>query len=170
MMTRRAEIPPNPASSRPLGRAACHRPYCASPADDRSLLPGHRRCGVFAGTAFAAAPIIPAPVSDTPREGRLRRPHGDQRAGQRRQALASARYLADLLERGRGLKLAIRRPEAGERAIVLNRQGPAGEAYKLDVGVRRITISSGGDAGLFYGAVTPLAAGDGRDGRYEGRR
>lgn len=122
----------------------------------RSLLLATAAAAMFAGTAFAAAPIIPAPVSDTPREGAFQldgrtvisAPANDA------QALASARYLADLLERGRGLKLAIREPKAGERAIVLNRQGPAGEAYKLDVGVQRITIASAGDAGLFYGAVS----------------
>lgn len=122
----------------------------------RSLLLATAAAAMFAGAASAAAPIIPAPVSDAPREGAFQL---DARAvisvpANDAQALASARYLADLLERSRGLQLAIRAPKAGERAIVLSRQGPAGEAYKLDVGAQRVTIASAGDAGLFYGVVT----------------
>ena len=99
---------------------------------------------------------MPAPVSDTPREGAyaldartvIAPAEGDA------QARASARYLANLLARSRGLRLAVRQPKAGERAILLARGGPQGEAYRLEVGPQAITISSMGDAGLFYGAVT----------------
>jgi hexosaminidase len=122
----------------------------------RSLLLATVAAAMFASASWAAAPIIPAPVSDTPREGAFQldertvisAPTNDA------QAQASARYLADLLLRSRGLKLAVRAPKAGERAIVLSRQGPTGEAYKLDVDGQRITIASAGDAGLFYGAVS----------------
>ncbi|MGH6998002.1 MAG: glycoside hydrolase family 20 zincin-like fold domain-containing protein, partial [Phenylobacterium sp.] len=115
----------------------------------RSLLLATAAAAMLATGASAAAPIIPAPVSDTPREGAfqldartvINAPANDA------QALASARYLADLLERSRGLKLAIRAPKPGERAIVLSRQGPAGEAYKLDVEGQRVSIASAGDAG-----------------------
>ena len=112
---------------------------------------------VIAGPAQAAgAPIIPAPVSDTPREGAFQltertvisAPAGDA------QAAASARYLADLISRSRGLKLAQRAPKPGESAIVLARSGPAGEGYRLEVTPLALTISSSGDAGLFYGAIT----------------
>lgn len=106
--------------------------------------------------ASSRAAIVPAPASDTPREGAfsldartvISAPANDA------QAQASARYLADLLARSRGLKLAVRAPKAGERAIVLERGGPAGEAYGLTVAPQALTIRSSGDAGLFYGAVT----------------
>ncbi len=71
-------------------------------------------------------------------------------------ALAAARYLADLLDRTRGLKLAIAEgaPPPGGAAIAFRRGGPAGEAYVLDAGPDGLTIQAGGDAGLFYGAVS----------------
>ena len=113
---------------------------------------------MISGPALAAsgAPITPAPASDTPREGAfvldartvIAPVEGDA------QALASARYLADLLARSRALKLAVRQPKPGERAIVLTRGGPQGEAYRLEVAPQGIAISSSGDAGLFYGAIT----------------
>ena len=112
----------------------------------------------ISGPALAAsgAPITPAPASDTPREGAfvlnartvIAPAEGDA------QAQASARYLADLLARSRGLKLTVRQPKPGERAIMLTRGGPQGEAYRLEVAPQGIAISSSGDAGLFYGAIT----------------
>jgi len=109
-------------------------------------------------TAPSAAParIIPTPAVDTPREGVFRLtaatpilvPPGDA------QAMASARRLAELLDRTRGLKLSVREgpPQAG--AILFQRGAPVGEAYDLDVAPDRVTITSGGEAGLFYGATT----------------
>lgn len=117
--------------------------------------------------AAGGAPLIPAPVSDTPREGVFQLnadtvisvPAGDA------QAAASARHLADLLARSRGLKLHVRAAKPGERAIVFDRAGPTGEAYKLDVTPLAITIRSSGDAGLFYGAVTAWQLATASEGR-----
>ncbi|WP_312165764.1 family 20 glycosylhydrolase [Phenylobacterium sp.] len=134
----------------------------------RSLLLATAAAALLATSSWAGAPIVPAPVSDIPRDGGFQldartvisAPADDP------QAMASARHLAELLGRSRGLMLAVRAPRAGERAIVLSRQGPAGEAYRLEVSGQRIAIASAGDAGLFYGAVTAwqLATVDGRRG------
>src|SRR5439155_23651823 len=72
------------------------------------------------------------------------------------QASASARYLADLLARTRGLKLAVVSGPAPSEAsaITLRRGPPAGEAYALDVMPVGVTIQAAGDSGLFYGAVS----------------
>lgn len=111
----------------------------------------------FATVPLAApAQVIPAPAVDKPLDGAFRLgartpiivPPGD--AG----AMASARRLADLLERARGLRLAVREGAPQDGAVNLQRGSPAGEAYHLQVGSDRVTIVSGGDPGLFYGAVT----------------
>ncbi len=112
----------------------------------------------LAGGAQAAPPppITPAPVSETAGEGvfhlsdatEIVAPAGDARA------LADARYLADLLLRSRGLKLAVREGDAVPGAIRLVRAGPKGEAYRLDVAADGLTIAAADDAGLFYGVVT----------------
>src|SRR5689334_9930697 len=87
----------------------------------------------LAWTARAAASaILPAPAAELPDAGAfsldartvIAVPPGDT------PAMASAHYLADLLERSRGLKLAIAEtatPPSG--AIALRRAGPSGEAY-----------------------------------------
>jgi hexosaminidase len=71
-------------------------------------------------------------------------------------AMASARYLADLLTRTRGLKLAVVEgpPPAGAPAVVFRRAGATGEAYGLDVTPAGVGVESQGDAGLFYGAIS----------------
>jgi len=106
----------------------------------------------------AAAPILPAAAVETPGAGafhldartEIAAPAGDA------SALATARYLADLLARTRGLKLRVVEgaPGAGAPAILLRRGPPAGEAYALDAGPQGLTIQSAGDAGLFYGAIS----------------
>jgi len=130
--------------------------------------PGKPLSGLIAGAAalaFGAAaygaalpPITPAPASETAGEGIFHlsaatvilAPSGDLRAQ------ADARYLADLLQRTRGLKLEVREGQAspGANIIRLVRTGPKGEAYRLDVDPAAITIAAADDAGLFYGAVT----------------
>ncbi|MDR3511371.1 MAG: family 20 glycosylhydrolase [Caulobacteraceae bacterium] len=73
------------------------------------------------------------------------------------EALRTATWLADLVQRTRGLRLAVRTgaAPAGGPAIVLARTaGSNPEAYGLDVGDGRVRISASGSAGLFYGAVT----------------
>jgi hexosaminidase len=72
------------------------------------------------------------------------------------QALDTARYLADITQRTRGLRLI---PQPGGKArgtaIVLQlKHGLGPEAYTLDVSHGRVAIAASTPAGLFYGAVT----------------
>jgi hexosaminidase len=113
-----------------------------------------------AGDCFAEAqpPVVPLPAEFAPGEGSfrvgsrtvVRVPRGDADAEN------AARYFVQLLERSRGLKLAVRRDDASApRAITFARQaGFAAEGYALDVSPEgaRITATSG--AGLLYGAAT----------------
>jgi hexosaminidase len=70
----------------------------------------------------------------------------------------TARYLAELIARTRGLHLSVRQGTAKVPAIVLLRdpQAPVAnrEGYALDVTPEGIRITARDDAGLFYGAVT----------------
>lgn len=111
----------------------------------------------FAGASLAApAKIIPAPAAEVPRAGAFQitsrtpitYPAGDA------EAQAGAQRLAELLNRSRGLTLLVGpgAPTAG--AIAFQRGAPTGEAYDLDVASDRIVVTSGGGAGLFYGATT----------------
>jgi len=153
-----------------MDRPAAHRLQTASPLR-RTTWAGRLRappalfwalCAgaalLAAGEAARAAPILPAPVIERAGEGVFRldartviaTPAGDA------SALATARYLADLLARTRGLKLRVTEgpPDPTTPAVVL-RRGPArGEAYVLDVTPQAVAIEAGGDAGLFYGAVS----------------
>jgi hexosaminidase len=72
------------------------------------------------------------------------------------EAKGVAIQLADLIQRSRGFKPAVVEgpPAAGEAAIVLTREGPAGEAYKLDIAPTGATIAAAKRAGLFYGAMS----------------
>lgn len=109
-----------------------------------------------APNAAVPARIIPAPAVDTPREGAFHLaartpiivPPGDA------EARAAAHQLADLLARSRGLKLSVREGVARPGAIMFKRGAPQGEAYDLEVSGERIVVTSGGAAGLFYGAVS----------------
>jgi hexosaminidase len=70
----------------------------------------------------------------------------------------TARYLAGLVARTRGLHLSVQQAAAKESAIVLLRDPHAPvanrEGYALDVTPEGIRITARDDAGLFYGAVT----------------
>ena len=70
------------------------------------------------------------------------------------EARGVANQLADLIRRSRGFRPAVIEggPIAG--AIVLTREGPAGEAYRLDVSPSGVTLAAGQRAGLFYGAMS----------------
>ena len=70
------------------------------------------------------------------------------------EAKGVATQLADLIQRSRGFKPGVVEgaPAAGEPAIVLTREGPAGEAYKLDVSPTSVTIAAARRAGLIFGA------------------
>ncbi len=72
------------------------------------------------------------------------------------EAKGVALQLADLVQRSRGFKPAVVEgaPAAGEAAIVFTREGPAGEAYKLDIAPTGVTIAAAKRAGLFYGAMS----------------
>jgi hexosaminidase len=72
------------------------------------------------------------------------------------EAKGVALQLADLVQRSRGFKPLVVEglPASGEAAVVFTRQGPAGEAYKLDIAPTGVTIAAAHRAGLFYGAMS----------------
>ena len=72
------------------------------------------------------------------------------------EARGVAFQLADLIRRSRGFRPVVVEgaPAAGEAGVVLIREGPAGEAYRLDVSPTRVTIAAAKRAGLFYGAMS----------------
>jgi hexosaminidase len=113
-------------------------------------------------SAAAYCGVIPLPAEVVPRPGSfeidaaspVQVPRGDRGADE------AARYLVDLWSHTNGLTLqvtnaAARGAAAAAGAIVFRRQRGLGpEAYVLDVSPRRITLSAGSAAGLFYGVVT----------------
>ena len=113
---------------------------------------------LLSSTAGAASSLLPAPAIEQPGQGVFQltsrtviaAPADDA------SALMSARYLADLLARTRGLKLKVVQGDApaGATAVVLRRGPPGGEAYVLDAKPDGLVIQAQGDAGLFYGAVS----------------
>ena len=70
------------------------------------------------------------------------------------EAKGVALQLADLIQRSRGFKPIVVEGVATADAIVLTREGPAGEAYKLDISPTIVTIAAAKRAGLFYGAMS----------------
>lgn len=115
--------------------------------------------GAVATSAGAAdLTLTPAPAKAVRAEGsfklsaatRIHVAKGDH------EARGVARQLADLLRRSRGFRLVVVEgaPASGEAAIVLRREGPVGEAYKLDVSASGVTIAAAQRAGLFYGAIS----------------
>ena len=119
--------------------------------------------------AVQAGALLPAPAVELPARGVFHLdartvisvPRGDA------SALASARYLADLLQTSRGLALAVVEgaPPAASATIAFRRQGPTGEAYGLDVAPQGVTVESLGDAGLFYGVLSVWQLATARAGR-----
>ncbi|WP_332771350.1 family 20 glycosylhydrolase [Phenylobacterium sp.] len=113
---------------------------------------------LIAAPAAAAERVsmIPAPASEAPMAGSFHltsRTVISVEAGDPR-ARASAQFLADLLQRTRGLNLAVGTPKSGEPAIRLAGGQGAGEGYKVAVSPDGIAVTGSGEAGLFYGAVT----------------
>lgn len=122
-------------------------------------------CLGAAATAMAAAPavsLIPQPAELQLRDGELvldaQTPivvEGGDAASQ-----ATARYLADLLRRTRGVALPVRDapPDRARTTILLRRSTRApverAEGYSLAVTAKGVAIEARDDAGLFYGAVT----------------
>lgn len=70
------------------------------------------------------------------------------------EARGVANQLADLIRRSRGFRPAVIEGGSVAGAIVLTREGPAGEAYRLDVSPSGVTLAAGQRAGLFYGAMS----------------
>lgn len=115
--------------------------------------------GLLLGTpAAAASSLLPAPAVEQPGQGAFRLTSRTVIAvpADDASAMMSARYLADLLARTRGLKLRVVQGEApaSAAAVVLRRGPPGGEAYVLDAKPEGLVIQAQGDAGLFYGAVS----------------
>jgi hexosaminidase len=143
-------------------------------------------CPVLAGVALAlllirpadgqAAPangmgLLPAPLRIEAAPGRapVVLPDGSAILTPARnpQALETARYLASLVHTTRGLSFVPRTARARGPAIVLKvKRGLGPEAYELDAGSGRVTITASTSAGLFYGAVTlwQLISADGGQG------
>ena len=102
--------------------------------------------------------LTPAPATAVRAEGafqlsaatRIHVAQGD------REAKGVASQLADLVQRSRGFRPLVVEgaPKAGEAAIVFTRQGPTGEAYRLDIAPTGVTIAAAQRAGLFYGAMS----------------
>lgn len=118
-------------------------------------------------------PLIPMPVEVKPATGSLAIdahstiafPPGDKGAE------AAAHYLAAELKRSRGLTLTVAPAATPPRgAIVFRTDAKAAvdkpDGYTLDVDASGVHITSRGDTGLFYGAVTlwQLATADGKQG------
>lgn len=76
-------------------------------------------------------------------------PNGDPEAAR------AAAYFADLVQRTRGLTLAVREGEApGRNAVVFRRDDRPTDAYGLTVTDQGATVTAGGFGGLLYGAVS----------------
>jgi hexosaminidase len=112
-------------------------------------------------SAAAHSGVIPLPAEIVANSGSFEITAASSVQVQRddRDATQAARYLVDLWSRTNNLTLHVTNdPASGTAAagaIVFRRQSGLGpEAYQLDVAPRRITVSAGSAAGLFYGAVT----------------
>lgn len=113
----------------------------------------------FATPAFAAdLTLTPAPAKAVRAEGAFKLSAATRIhvAKSDIEARGVAVQLADLIRRSRGFRpMVVEGPSlGGEAAIVLTREGPAGEAYKLDVSPAGVTIAAAQRAGLIYGAMS----------------
>lgn len=131
-------------------------------------------CGcLFAGAALAAVPagaphaaaenaisLIPLPAQLTVADGKFKVDSHTPIvvADHAESTLRTARYLAELIARTRGLHLSVQQGATTTPAIVLRRDPHAPvanrEGYALDVTPEGIRITARDDAGMFYGAVT----------------
>ncbi|WP_454761543.1 family 20 glycosylhydrolase [Caulobacter segnis] len=116
-------------------------------------------CATAANAESAGLTLTPAPAKAVRAEGtfklsattRISVAKGDV------EAKGVANQLADLIQRSRGFRpMVVEGPVASgiAGAIVLTREGPAGEAYKLDIAPTGVTIAAAKRAGLFYGAMS----------------
>ncbi|HEY2753343.1 family 20 glycosylhydrolase [Phenylobacterium sp.] len=124
---------------------------------------GGARINVIPEPLSVTEPADPTPVAIADAEP-IVAPRGDAAAQ------ATARYLADLALKSRGLTLkpmtSGRTPATGPAIVIERRSGLGAEAYRLDVEGNQARITATDDAGLFYGAVTlwQLLTADGRRG------
>jgi hexosaminidase len=110
--------------------------------------------------AAAGIDVIPAPERVTMGEGAFKLSSataivvesGDE------ESKATAAWLADLIERTTGLRLATRAGPASDRAINLRREradAPGGrESYRVEVTPARITLSASAHEGIVHAATT----------------
>ncbi|WP_429242791.1 beta-N-acetylhexosaminidase [Luteibacter sp. 621] len=139
----------------------------------RSALVAALLCSSGIIHAQALPPLIPMPAEVKPAAGQLAiDAHtpiafapGDKGAE------AAAHYLAAELKRSRGLDLALVATATPVSGAIMLRTDPKAsvdkpDGYTLDIDASGVRISSRGDAGLFYGAVTlwQLATTDGTQG------
>ena len=123
---------------------------------------------VEAGAAPGILQVIPAPASVVPATGSFQVANGLAIVARDDRAEPVARYLAELLDRTRGLRL--RPTTTGDAAggVRLSLDAAATEspeAYTLEVSSGGVEIRAADPRGLFYGAVTlwQLATADGAE-------
>lgn len=119
-------------------------------------------CNAQMDTQSTLPSLIPVPFSMTAAPGSLVIKNGaviEVMKGDK-DSLATANYLAELVQRTRGLKLVVQAgPQAKGSAIVFRKTSngsadTAKESYDLTVSSKRVEVSAGTGSGLFYGAVT----------------
>jgi len=106
--------------------------------------------------AQAQVSIIPEPQRVEPATGSftietatvLSVPAGDAEPAR------AAAYFADLMQRSRGLTLAVREGAVGRGVVAFRRGDQAKDAYELAVTDQGATITAGGFGGLLYGGVS----------------
>ena len=136
---------------KPLAAAACLAALAA--------------CGE-AGAAPGILQVIPAPASVEPAAGSFHIANGVAIVARDARAEPVARYLADLLDRTRGIRLRPTTTGDATGGIRLSLDAAAAgspEAYTLEVSPGGVEIRAADPRGLFYGAVTlwQLATADG---------
>lgn len=113
---------------------------------------------VLATSALAGADLTltPAPAKAVRAEGTFKLSAATRIVVAKGDAEARgvASQLADLIQRSRGFRPIVVEDAPAAGAIVLTRDGPAGEAYKLDISSDRATIAAAQRTGLFYGAMS----------------
>lgn len=111
---------------------------------------------VCAPSAQAQVSVIPEPQRVQTADGAfvldqattIAVPRGDAEAGR------AAAYFADLMQRTRGLHLAVREDYSGPDAVAFRRGELKPDAYDLTVRGTGVTITGGDFGGLLYGAVS----------------
>jgi hexosaminidase len=121
-----------------------------------------------AGAAPGILQVIPAPAAVEPAAGSFHIANGVAIVARGERAEPVASYLADLLDRTRGIRLLPSKTGAAAGGIRLSLDAAAAgspEAYTLEVSRGGVEIRAADPRGLFYGAVTlwQLATADGAE-------